>query len=387
VVSDAEVLSMSTEAGLLHAITANRADDTARLVYADWLDENGQSDCAVYLRLQVQLVREWWYDKPCHELFARIAELAGRIDSAWLVTVRRCSTPAPPVNVEEALPELRGKAKTTVRLHPRPGEAPVDASKIGGMFLWPKKEPWPVCPIHGNIPYTTALQLRKEDVPELGFPPGTDLFQLLWCPEAHEEEYAYCPKPAVFWRKRSGVKQTLATAPEPESRERGHFVRPCVLYPERVTEYPDSSELESHYQSLNENSALVAALEVAKGLKVGGNWSYPDSGSYLYQTWLSAAEGTKVGGYPDWVQDAGYPSCGCGKTMEHLLSFASWEYDGVTWGRWLPVEDRPSLTAEYETREAVGSPHNCMFGDAGNMYVFVCRNHREPHIRASMQCS
>ena len=378
---------MSTEAALLYAITANRSDNAARLVYADWLDENDESDRAAYIRLQVELVREWWYDKPCTDLYARIAWLAARLDANWLATVRRCTTPAPPVNVEEVLPELRGKGKTAVRLHPRPGEAPVDASKIGGMFLWPKNEPWPVCPIHGNIPYTTALQLRKEDVPELGFPPNTDLFQLLWCPEQHDEDDMYCPKPAAYWRKRSGMKQTLKVAPVVE---REYIPQPCIVYPERLTEYPSAAEFfPDGCHDLEEEEyplALRSVLKVIERLAVGG-WQAPDDCSELYERWLCVADGTKVGGYPAWVQDMEYPRCGCGAVMEHILSLASCEFDGVTWGRWLTIEDRPMLLADFTKRRAVENAHRCHFGDVGKMYVFVCRKHREPHVRAFMQCS
>ncbi len=381
---------MSTQAALLHAITANRSDDAARLVYADWLDETGEPDRAAYIRLQVELVREWWYDKPCTDLYARIAELATRLDANWLAAVRRCTTPAPPVNVEGGLPELQGKAKTTVRLHPRPGEAPVDASKIGGMFLWPKNEPWPICPIHGNIPYTTALQLRKEDVPELGFPPGTDLFQLLWCPESHDEDDMYCPKPAVYWRKRSGVKRARASAPPPAPVRYGYFPQPCVVYPERFVEYPDPFEfnpIEWGYGEDERYPELEAAVRVVQALPVPDSLHHASGPSDLYQLCLSTTEGTKVGGYPDWVQDAHYPRCGCGAEMEHLLSFGSWEWSGNNWGRWVPIEDRPVLDADFRDQSPVHSAHGCMFGDAGCMYVFVCRKHREPHIRASMQCS
>lgn len=383
---------MTTEQNaLLAAITANRSDNTARLAFADWLDENGEPDRAAYLRLQVELVREWWYDKPCTEIYARMAELAGRIDSAWLATVRRCTTPAPPVNVEEALPDLRGKAKTAVRLHPRPGEAPIDASKIGGMFLWPKNEPWPVCPTHGNIPYVTALQLRKEDVPELGFPTGTDLFQLLWCPDQHDEDDMYCPKPATYWRKHSAVKQVCETALQPAAMRYGYSPRPCVLYPERLTEYPDATEFYPDgcdYQIAEDEQplALRAALKVAARVTVEQR-SRPNSCSELYETWLCVADGTKVNGYPDWVQDTHYPRCNCGAEMEHLLSFGSWEWDGGNWGRWVAIEDRPILSAGFREQESVHRAHGCTFGDAGRMYVFVCRNHREPHIRAFMQCS
>lgn len=42
---------MSDEAAFLAALKANPADDTTRLVYADWLDEHGEAAKAEYLRL------------------------------------------------------------------------------------------------------------------------------------------------------------------------------------------------------------------------------------------------------------------------------------------------------------------------------------------------
>lgn len=42
---------MSEEAAFLEALKANPADDTARLVFADWLDEHDQSGKAEYLRM------------------------------------------------------------------------------------------------------------------------------------------------------------------------------------------------------------------------------------------------------------------------------------------------------------------------------------------------
>jgi hypothetical protein len=122
-------------------------------------------------------------------------------------------------------------------------------------------------------------------------------------------------------------------------------------------------------------------------LPIPGSLSHPTAPSDFYQLVLSTTEGTKVGGYPDWVQDSAYPRCGCGAEMEHFLSFGSWEWSGNNWGRWVPIEDRPILDVNFREQESVHSAHGCMFGDAGNMYVFICRNHREPHIRASMQCS
>jgi uncharacterized protein (TIGR02996 family) len=373
---------------LLAGVRANSQDDELRFVYADWLEDNDEPDRAAYLRLQVKLSREWWYARPCPELYAAIAEQAARIDPAWLAMVRRCTTPAPPVDIEAAIPSLRGRAKTAVRLHPRPGEAPIDASKIGGLFLWPKMEPWPVCPLHGTIPYVTALQLRKEDVPELGFPPDTDLFQLLWCPVRHDEDDLFCPKPAVFWRNRSTVSQPQMTAPDRPTVEYGYFPAACVLYPERVQEYPDPFEFESS-ESLYESGRCWPELELALAtlhrLEPPRGLHHPDDPSGLYQTCLSTSEGTKVAGYPDWVHDSAYPRCDCNAEMEHLLSFGSWEWGGNNWGRWVPIEDRPILNLQFPEQGLVHRAHGCMFGDAGRMYVFVCRKHREPRIRASIQ--
>jgi uncharacterized protein (TIGR02996 family) len=45
----------SEEAALLAAIIANPECDTARLVYADWLQEHGQEDRAEFIRVQVEL--------------------------------------------------------------------------------------------------------------------------------------------------------------------------------------------------------------------------------------------------------------------------------------------------------------------------------------------
>ncbi len=45
----------SEERAFLAKILAEPEDDTVRLVYADWLDENGQGDRAEFIRLQIEL--------------------------------------------------------------------------------------------------------------------------------------------------------------------------------------------------------------------------------------------------------------------------------------------------------------------------------------------
>lgn len=48
---------MTDEQGLLAAICAYPDDDTPRMVFADWLEENGQSERAEFIRVQVELSR------------------------------------------------------------------------------------------------------------------------------------------------------------------------------------------------------------------------------------------------------------------------------------------------------------------------------------------
>src|ERR1700732_3169589 len=48
---------MSDEAALLAAIRENPAEDTPRLVYADWLQEHDGGDRATFIRLQCEAAR------------------------------------------------------------------------------------------------------------------------------------------------------------------------------------------------------------------------------------------------------------------------------------------------------------------------------------------
>jgi uncharacterized protein (TIGR02996 family) len=48
---------MSDELALLTAIIANPDEDTPRLVFADWLQENGQPERAEFIRVQIELTR------------------------------------------------------------------------------------------------------------------------------------------------------------------------------------------------------------------------------------------------------------------------------------------------------------------------------------------
>jgi uncharacterized protein (TIGR02996 family) len=68
---------LADEDAFLAAIRANPADDTARLVYADWLDERGGPEQAEYLRLLSELRR----------VSSRLGELRAQVPAEWARSV------------------------------------------------------------------------------------------------------------------------------------------------------------------------------------------------------------------------------------------------------------------------------------------------------------
>lgn len=72
---------MPEEQSFLDALKASPFDDTTRLVYADWLDEQGRHAEAEYLRLVVALV--WpWRDDDCMES-RRLLQLSEVLPKEW----------------------------------------------------------------------------------------------------------------------------------------------------------------------------------------------------------------------------------------------------------------------------------------------------------------
>lgn len=153
------------------------------------------------------------------------------------------TSPAPPLDLPALFPGLSAFAKTATRLHPRQGEPGRKDSHVAGPLLWPVDEPWPACEephvgatetpvppevvpllptpspeltaglaamVPGFSGYTTTAagsflrgstmqaqpgplvpvaQLRAADIPDLRCPPGTDMLQVLWCPNTHRDNW------------------------------------------------------------------------------------------------------------------------------------------------------------------------------------------------------
>jgi hypothetical protein len=213
----------------------------------------------------------------------------------------------------------------------------------------------------GPIPLVPVLQLFAVDVPELAFPAGTDVLQVMWCPFDHHHELGSAPRPEVFWRDSSQDDLEPAAPPPPAGARRDYLPSPCVLHPERVTDYPN--------WDLPPDIADVLQLRFHQMEEETGR-------SYHYH--LSVSDGIKVGGYPTWTQDPAWPDCpSCGQRLPHLLTINSAEFDGESWRTSLAVEDTPATGTiwdlPYEERSRIQRAPGLMIGDMGGVYLFECQ--------------
>lgn len=79
------------EQALVDDIIANPTDETLRIVYADWLEENGFADRAEYLRLESALdtaLKGAW-KLSVRDDIAYVTGLARKLPPGWLALVRR----------------------------------------------------------------------------------------------------------------------------------------------------------------------------------------------------------------------------------------------------------------------------------------------------------
>ncbi|MBO1334836.1 DUF1963 domain-containing protein [Streptomyces sp. VRA16 Mangrove soil] len=249
----------------------------------------------------------------------------------------------PPTELEQDIPELVGLARTSVLLLDVPGapEPPTPAdSSIGGPLLWPADEPWPYCeradhdaawphttPPDHPVPTVAAVQLYAHDVPELPFPEGTDVLQIIWCALLHDDTVDYSPVPTLYWRTAEKVRAagilpaTDVPAPAEGEYDDGFLPTARRVRPTKTREYP--------HQDLPDRFADATRSRIAAA-EARHNTPYTE--------WCALQ--TKVGGYPAWCQPPDWPSCDAGHRMEHLLS----------------------VTGEADM----------MMGDCGGMYFFVC---------------
>lgn len=76
-----------TGSGLLRAVLADPASDDSRLIYADWLEENGERDRAEFVRVQVELA------KPHRGIEKLIATVGHLVSPSAVANMRQQAKP------------------------------------------------------------------------------------------------------------------------------------------------------------------------------------------------------------------------------------------------------------------------------------------------------
>ena len=170
-------------------------------------------------------------------------------------------------------------------------------SKVGGAFLWPPNEEWPAS---SGQPWIAVAQVLRADFPEMGFPEGADVFQLLWSGEWTDDSASH----VVCWRS---LTDNLEIRELPDSATEFGMERQVI------DEFPPP--------------LLWATRALADSLAAD-----PDSWDFRREaSEVLVASGPKIGGYPAWIQSFDRtPQCNGGHRMRLVLTVASAE-EGSMW--------------------------------------------------------
>jgi uncharacterized protein (TIGR02996 family) len=156
-------MSASREA-FLQAICESPDDDTARLVFADWLDEHDDPERAEYIRLQVGLASGTVANAP--EAQARADELFKRNETAW-----RRELPTRPGVTWAATPFARGFAECAAFRHGKAWKehspvafaaAPISRVRCGGTFTAKTARAILGSPFVGRLAELSGIHIDEE---------------------------------------------------------------------------------------------------------------------------------------------------------------------------------------------------------------------------------
>lgn len=145
---------MTDGPALLAAILADPGDDTARLVFADWLEENGQRKRAEFIRVQVEIARRagqcGHVVRTTQTFCPACSDLRRREENLWL-----CEGPQGPLN----MPWIPGLSRPLLHQYSRGFVSHVtcswpDWSRHATAIL--ERHPVTTVTLAGKVPYTVA---------------------------------------------------------------------------------------------------------------------------------------------------------------------------------------------------------------------------------------
>ncbi|MFG2295022.1 hypothetical protein [Streptomyces sp. NPDC048603] len=221
----------------------------------------------------------------------------------------------------EAERELWQRIERDVRERRRPGQAYVltaeeaeaqsrimDGASSLDMVAWERVRMVPEPVVGEGPPMVPVLQIHAKDVPALDRPAGSDLLQLLWCPQDHAEpdgqRHYWGPVVELRYRASGEVGAVAGAPPVPDDADPVYLPEPCVFEPVEVVDLPEQDELpEELYES-------AEAWAEERGLE--------------YNRVFGCLPGWKAGGWPSWhLTDFTAIDCRCGARMRLLLTVDS----------------------------------------------------------------
>lgn len=168
---------MSDEAAFLDALKANPADDTVRLVYADWCDEYGEPAKAQYLRAVADLARLRGGTSEHTDAVVRLYTACAGTDAGWRGEVGK--------RFDVMLDKYTDKVQVIIRIRAQTGLGLAEAKALAesvpvAMLSWLPFEvalPHLLAFAHPNHGYVRA---RVRPTPWLEGAPGS-VFDVLLC--------------------------------------------------------------------------------------------------------------------------------------------------------------------------------------------------------------
>ena len=243
----------------------------------------------------------------------------------------------------EDIPEVKPLIKITKEvtlLRPQKTSdlLPFSTSNMGGTPNLTLFDAWPTCDVC-NTPLNFVLQLYKEDFPEFYFPDNTNVFLLFRCPnylcdEAFSDNFDL----KMFWFYGNIQADTTKDIKKPvlQLEDYEESIPACVFSPLQTTDYPHYGEQMEDWKKFEDK--YIYDVDIF------------DSFMSKYQPKV----GTKVNGFPDWIENTVYPVCDCGKTKEFFLQLSSEEY----------IKDEDTIE---------WPPYAAVMEENGSMFFFVCK--------------
>lgn len=259
----------------------------------------------------------------------------------------RADLPEGPLEDMPEIQELLKETRTALYFNPQRALVPIPStvSKMGGQPLTTDFDVWPICDVCSK-PLHFVLQIFKKEFSQFYFPENTDVFFLFRCanndcPEYYSNHEQYDTKLFWFYHNES----------ENKNKKNKKIIRPHIagIFDEEINECFFQPFERREYSSYDCNSDKRIEFEK----------KYSKQTVNMFQEKYEVISGTKIRGYPTWVQDPIESiQCSCGKLKEYFFQLSGEEPNRSEFGT--PNE-------QYKF-----SDHGLVLVDIGTIYFFVC---------------